>query len=161
MVHNVPHVPVPERGPVSVSIPQPFVSQVTVAQPFRTRVEGVPDSYSFAVTDIPQIRTAVDALPVIRLSVENLPTVRFAVEPVEIRLTEIPSVRTHLPADFAVGFSFLGTEWGAIRLCGEAQIITEPYRPNPCEGCGGGYQVPGQIQLERDPDGSTSVKRPG
>lgn len=156
---------------MSVSIPQPFVSQVTVAQPFRTRVEGVPDSYSFAVTDIPQIRTAVDALPVIhtavdalpviRLSVENLPTVRFAVEPVEIRLTEIPSVRTHLPADFAVGFSFLGTEWGAIRLCGEAQIITEPYRPNACEACGGGYQVPGQVQEERDPDGSTSVNRPG
>jgi hypothetical protein len=80
---------------------------------------------------------------------------------VEIRLTEIPSVRTHLPADFAVGFSFLGTEWGAIRLCGEAQIITEPYRPNPCEGCGGGYQVPGQIHLERDPDGSILAKRPG
>jgi hypothetical protein len=22
-----------------------------------------------------------------------------------------------------------------LRLCGEAQIITEPYRPNPCETC--------------------------
>lgn len=121
---------------MSVSIPQPFVSAVSVAQPFRTRVEGVPDSYSFAVTELPRIRTAVEELPVIRLSVEDLPTVRLAIEPIEIRLTEIPSVRTHLPADFAVGFSFMGMEWGAIRLCGEAQVITEPYVPNPCEVCG-------------------------
>jgi hypothetical protein len=24
----------------------------------------------------------------------------------------------------------------SLRLCGEAQIITEPYEPNPCEICG-------------------------
>jgi hypothetical protein len=29
-----------------------------------------------------------------------------------------------------------------IRLCGEAQIITEPYRPNPCESCGTGEAKP-------------------
>jgi hypothetical protein len=23
-----------------------------------------------------------------------------------------------------------------VRLCGEAQMITEPYVPNPCERCG-------------------------
>jgi hypothetical protein len=24
----------------------------------------------------------------------------------------------------------------SLRLCGEAQVITEPYHPNPCETCG-------------------------
>jgi hypothetical protein len=124
---------------VSVSVPQPFQTSVQTAQPFRTRVEGlptIPDTYSYSVTALPQINIGVQTLPTIRLSVENLPPVRFEVAPVEIRLTEIPSVRTHLPADFAVGFSFWGMEFGAIRLCGEAQVITEPYRPNPCEVCG-------------------------
>jgi hypothetical protein len=58
------------------------------------------------------------------------------VDPVELRLTEFPSIRGHLPADFSVGVSVMGMELAAIRLCGEAQIITEPYEPNPCEHCG-------------------------
>jgi hypothetical protein len=121
---------------MSVSVPQPFVSTVNVAQPFRSKVEGIPDTFSYGVTALPQINIAVEQLPVLRLSVDNLPPVRFTVDPIEIRLTEIPSVRTHLPADFAVNFSILGIDLGSIRLCGEAQIITEPYRPNPCETCG-------------------------
>lgn len=114
---------------MSISIPQPFVTSISVAQPFRTRLEGIPDTYSFGVTALPEVDVAVKEIPVLRLSVEN-------VAPIEIRLTEIPSVRTHIPADFAVSFSMLGLELGAIRLCGEAQVITEPYRPNPCETCG-------------------------
>jgi hypothetical protein len=123
---------------VSVSVPQPFQTSVQTAQPFRTKVEGItiPDTYSFSVTALPTVNYSVESLPTIRLSVENLPQIRFEVAPVELRLTEIPSVRTHLPADFAIGFSLWGMELGAIRLCGEAQIITEPYRPNPCETCG-------------------------
>ncbi len=121
---------------MSISIPQPFVTSVSVAQPFRTRLEGIPSAYDFGITELPTIHVAVDDFPAIHLSVDNIPRIQFAVEPVEIRLTEIPSVRTHLPADFAIGFSLWGMEVGAIRLCGEAQIITEPYRPNPCEVCG-------------------------
>jgi hypothetical protein len=30
----------------------------------------------------------------------------------------------------------MGLELMNVRLCGEAQIITEPYTPNPCETCG-------------------------
>ena len=48
---------------------------------------------------------------------------------------EIP-IRGHLPADFCVGLSVFGIELMNVRLCGEAQIITEPYHPNPCEVCG-------------------------
>ena len=114
---------------MSISIPQPFVTSISVAQPFRTKLEGIPNTYSFGVTALPEVDVAVKEIPVLRLSVDN-------VAPIEIRLTEIPSVRTHIPADFAVSFSMLGLELGAIRLCGEAQVITEPYRPNPCETCG-------------------------
>ena len=124
---------------MSVSVPQPFQTSVQTAQPFRTKVEGlptIPDTYSFGVTEFPAISFSVESLPTIALRVEQIPQIRFEVAPVEIRLTEFPSVRTHLPADFALGFSLWGMEIGALRLCGEAQIITEPYRPNPCETCG-------------------------
>lgn len=123
---------------MSVSVPQPFQTSVQTAQPFRTKVEGlptIPDTYSFGVTEFPTITFSVESLPTLALRVEELPQVRFEVAPVEIRLTEVPSVRTHLPADFALGFSLWGMEVGALRLCGEAQIITEPYHPNPCESC--------------------------
>src|SRR5262245_42400811 len=124
---------------MSVSVPQPFISNVNVAQPFRSKLEGIPSiptSYSYAVTDIPQADVAIKELPVIRLSVDAVAPIHYSVDPIEIKLTELPSVRTHLPADFAVSFSMLGVDFGTIRLCGEAQIITEPYRPNPCETCG-------------------------
>ena len=121
---------------MSVSVPQPFVSTVNVPQPFRSKVEGIPDTFSYGVTALPQINIAVEQLPVLRLSVDALPPMHVQLDPIEIRLTEVPSVRTHLPADFAVSLSFFGMDLGSIRLCGEAQIITEPYRPNPCESCG-------------------------
>ena len=70
------------------------------------------------------------------LSIDNIPKIQLGVDPIEIRLTQIPSVRAHVPADFCVGLSVLGYELANVRLCGEAQIITEPYRPNPCEICG-------------------------
>ncbi len=53
-----------------------------------------------------------------------------------MRVKEIPSVRTHVPALFSLGISVLGFELVCARLCGEAQVITEPYEPNPCEHCG-------------------------
>jgi hypothetical protein len=36
----------------------------------------------------------------------------------------------------------MGMELLSIRLCGEAQIITEPYKPNPCERCGSQGYLP-------------------
>jgi hypothetical protein len=54
------------------------------------------------------------------------------------RVKEIPSVRTHLPANYMIALSLLGFEVAAVRLCGEGQIITEPYRPGACETCGHG-----------------------
>ena len=49
---------------------------------------------------------------------------------------QIPSIRTHIPSTYTVGLSVLGYELVALRLCGETQLITEPFSPNPCEICG-------------------------
>jgi hypothetical protein len=73
------------------------------------------------------------------INIDHLPKLSIGVDPIELRLTELPSIRGHLPADFSVGLSILGIELMCVRLCGEAQIVTEPYRPNPCENCGGEF----------------------
>jgi hypothetical protein len=112
---------------------------------------GIPDSFDVELTgnigvglggglavdirNIPTIHLAVDTLPDIHISIDRIPKVQLGLDPIEIRLTRLPDLRAHLPADFCVGLSVLGTELLNVRLCGEAQVITEPYRPNPCEEC--------------------------
>ena len=76
---------------------------------------GIPSNYSVGVTSLPDVN---------------------------LRIREIPSVRAHIPANFRLGFSILGVELAALHLCGEAQVITEPYLPNPCERCGAPRQPP-------------------
>jgi len=125
---------------------------VSIPQPFRTRIEGtthtaidgpigpvtvagIPSDFDLDINNLPVIHAAIDSIPVIHLSLDHIPKIQLGVDPVELRLTEFPSIRGHLPADFSVGLSVLGMDLAAIRLCGEAQIITEPYEPNPCEVC--------------------------
>ena len=94
-------------------------------------ISGIPSSYSLAVTALPKITLAADP-------VEATLTLRpITVEPVSINvaITEIPELRTHLPADFTVGLHVLGMPLLSVRLCGEAQMINEAYRSNPCERC--------------------------
>ncbi|MGQ0649318.1 MAG: hypothetical protein ACT4P7_17335 [Gemmatimonadaceae bacterium] len=116
---------------MGVDIPQPFHSvldgPVTVA--------GIPSSFSIGITTIPALHLNVDFLPVLHLAIDNIPKINLGVDPVELRMTQFPNIRGHLPADFNVGFSLFGMDIANIRLCGEAQIITEPYHPNPCEVC--------------------------
>jgi hypothetical protein len=99
------------------------------------KLDGIPDDYTFhtSIDKVPKLRIGVDP---VHFAVDSLPKVTFGIDPVELRLTEIPSVRAHLPADYSVGLSVFGVELLCIRLCGEGQIITEPYRPNACEHCG-------------------------
>ena len=116
------------------SIPQPFdthltgsLSSIGMVGPIGpVTIAGIPDTFHINIDRLPKIQVGFDPI-----------TLRL--EPVELGLSirEIPSVRGHLPADFSVGLSLLGMELLCVRLCGEAQIITEPYRPNPCERCGG------------------------
>ncbi len=129
---------------------------VDIPQPFRTRVvspvtvNGIPDTFNLHIKELPAIHLNVDSLPAIHLSIDHIPKVQLAVDPVEIRLTEFPSIRGHLPADFCVGLSVLGFELANVRLCGEAQIITEPYTPNPCEHCG-------KVHMKSEPGRPTPV----
>jgi hypothetical protein len=117
---------------MSVDIPQPFktklVSPITV--------DGIPDTFHINIDHLPTIALNVEHLPEIHLSIDRIPKIQLGVDPVEIRLTEFPSIRGHVPADFSVGLSVMGIDLLSLHLCGEAQIITEPYRPNPCEVCG-------------------------
>jgi hypothetical protein len=117
---------------MGVDIPQPFHSvldgPVTVA--------GIPSTFHLNIDHVDAVHLNVDNLPAIHLNVDQLPKIELGIDPVEIRLTEFPSIRGHLPADFCIGLSVLGMELMSLRLCGETQVITEPYRPNPCEICG-------------------------
>ena len=111
------------------------------------------------VNDLPTVDVDVIDLPTVDVDVNSLPDLRITeigpVGPVtlagipdrytvdiaslpdlNLRIKEIPSIRAHIPANFRLGFSLLGVELAALNLCGEAQVITEPYVPNPCERCG-------------------------
>lgn len=77
----------------------------------------------------------------------HIDPLQLAIAPIEIkpidfsfRLKELPSMRVHLPLNYCVGLGLFGFGILSVRLCGEGQIITEPYVPNPCE-CG--YQKTG------------------
>ena len=115
-------------GSVGTSVSGNFgaVGPVTLA--------GIPDTYTIRVPQIGKISFGVDPLE----STVTLRPVRISLDPIETRIaiTSIPSVRAHLPVNYSVCFSVLGVEIAAIRLCGEGMVITEPYRPNPCEVCG-------------------------
>ncbi|MGH2627802.1 MAG: hypothetical protein ACRDHY_14265 [Anaerolineales bacterium] len=93
----------------------------------------VPSSYDVAldVANLPGI--TIDRVGSVGpVSVTGIPTDYS----VTVRLAEIPSVRGHIPASYQVGLSVFGVEVLSVRLCGETQVITEPFEPNPCERCG-------------------------
>ena len=110
---------------MTVKIPSSFT--------FALDLQGIPDNYTIGITELPKINIGIDPI-------------RIGIDPIEIRpmdfsfrLKEIPSVRAHLPVDYRVCVALFGYELASVRLCGEAQVITEPYVPNPCE-CG--YAMP-------------------
>jgi hypothetical protein len=100
-------------------------------------VAGFPSSYSLAVTALPKITLAAEPVEA-TLTLRPITLEPVTLNPVSINVAikEVPELRTHLPADFTVGFSVLGMQLLSLRLCGEAQVVNEAYRPNPCERCG-------------------------
>lgn len=104
--------------PVDVaSLPDMTISEIgTIGEMGPLTLAGIPNSYTVAISSLPDLN---------------------------LRIREIPKIRAHIPANFRLGFSVLGVELAALNLCGEAQIITEPYLPNPCEDCGPQRQVVG------------------
>jgi hypothetical protein len=81
---------------------------------------------------------ALDITHLPRITIDPITIEPLTINPLDlsIRIKEIPSIRTHIPANFALGLSVLGYDIACVRLCGEAQVINEPYRPNRCEMCG-------------------------
>lgn len=89
------------------SLPDLTITEIGAVGPVT--LDGIPDSYTVAISQLPDLN---------------------------LRIREIPQIRAHIPAHFRLGLSVLGVELAALDLCGEAQVITEPYVPNPCERCG-------------------------
>ena len=107
-------------------------------------VAGIPSSFTISIQSLPKVSLGIDPITInkVQLGIDPL-----EIKPVEMHMSidKIPDIRAHLPADFHVGLSLLGMELMCVRLCGEAQMITEPYVPNPCERCG--------ERIERSVDG--------
>ena len=108
---------------MSISIPSHFDLDLGL----DLDVHGIPTNYNIALTQLPKINVGIDPM-------------KFQIEPLVIRpldmsfrIKEIPSVRVHFPVDYRVAVGLLGMELACIRLCGQSQVITEPYVPNPCE----------------------------
>ena len=126
-VNNMPSVYVADLPTVDVnvldippvdvnSLPDMRITDIGPVGPVT--LAGIPSNYTVGVTSLPDVN---------------------------LRIREIPSFRAHIPANFHLGFSVLGVELAALNLCGEAQIITEPYVPNPCERCGATARQPQPI----------------
>ena len=121
-------------------VPNPMNVNTKVSGSFGSvgpvSLSGIPDTYHINVEKLPKIQLGIDEI-----------TMHSRVDPLDVTthvsIDRIPDVRAHLPADYSVGISLLGLELFCIRLCGEGQLITEPYRPNPCEVCGQPHRDPG------------------
>lgn len=104
-------------------IPQNYTVDVNLDLVTPVELAGLPTSYSLDIGSLPKIQIGFDPITINPLDIS-------------VRVKEAPSIRAHVPANFTVGFSVLGFQLACVRLCGEAQVITEPYVPNPCEPCG-------------------------
>jgi hypothetical protein len=120
---------------MSVSIPSSFDFGVDLGVDLD--VSGIPTSYS--------VNAAVQPLTL------NLNLAPVEVRPIDfsLRLKEIPAIRAHLPLDYRVGLTLLGAELLSVRLCGQGQVITEPYEANPCELRLGAQRQPSLQELDR------------
>jgi hypothetical protein len=132
---------------VGIDIPQPFVTKI--AGPIGpVTVDGIPDTFHLNVDTIPKIQLGIDPVTLNPVTLNPVQaTVSLTPVDVTMRIDRIPDVRAHLPADFTLGICLLGMQVMAVRLCGEAQVITEPYVPGPCEQAGEPEAVTGLTPL--------------
>ena len=118
---------------MSVKIPSSFDFGIDLG----ADISGIPTNYT--------INTNVSPITLNLGPIEIRP-LEFKPVDISLRLKEIPSIRAHLPLDYRVGLSVLGAELLCVRLCGQGQVITEPYVANPCEL---------RTSLQRQPDLAT------
>ncbi len=120
---------------MSVKIPSSFDFGIDLGVDLD--ISGVPTSYSIA-TKIEPLSMALSLSPI------ELKPIDFS-----LRLKEFPAIRAHLPLDYRVGLTLLGAEVLCVRLCGQGQVITEPYIANPCEARSSAQRQPGLEELDR------------
>lgn len=121
---------------MSVKIPSSFDFGIDLGVDLD--ISGIPTSYSIA-TKVEPLSMHLDLAPI------EIKPLDFS-----LRVKEIPAVRVHLPLDYRVGLSLLGAELLCVRLCGQGQVITEPYVANPCEARPAALQPqPGLDALDR------------
>lgn len=104
-------------------IPSNYTVEMSLDLVSPVDLTGIPSSYQLDITNLPKIQIGLDPITINPLSLA-------------LQITQIPSIRAHVPANFVAGFSLFGFQLAAVQLCGEAQVITEPYVPNLCEPCG-------------------------
>jgi hypothetical protein len=104
-------------------IPSNYTVEMSLDLVSPVDLTGIPSSYQLDITNLPKIQIGLDPITINPLSLN-------------LQITQIPSIRAHVPANFVAGFSLFGFQLASIQLCGEAQVITEPYVPNLCEPCG-------------------------
>ena len=109
-------------------IPSNYTVDVNLDLVTPVDLTGLPTNYNIDIGSLPKIQIGLDPITINPITLNPLD--------IAVRVTEAPSIRAHVPANFTLGFSLLGLQLACIRLCGEAQVITEPYVPNPCEPCG-------------------------
>jgi hypothetical protein len=112
---------------------------------------GVPTNYKIGITELPKINIGVDP---IEIGITQLPKINIGIDPIEIkpidlsfRIKEVPSLRVSFPVDYQVAFGLFGVELACIHLCGQSQVITEPYVANPCECPGAVSESPGPVTV--------------
>jgi hypothetical protein len=118
---------------MSVSIPSSFDFGVDLGVDLD--ISGIPTSYSINANVAPMS---------LNLGPIDIRPIDFS-----LRLKEIPAIRAHLPLDYRVGLTVLGAELVCVRLCGQGQVITEPYVANPCEARGSLQRPPGLQELDQ------------
>lgn len=123
---------------MSVKIPSSFDFGVDLGVDLD--ISGIPTSYTVNTNVAPLTLNLgpIDIRPI------ELRPIDFS-----LRLKEIPSVRAHLPLDYRVGLTVLGAELLCVRLCGEGQVVTEPYAANPCEARASLQRQPDLAELDR------------
>src|SRR5262249_27524232 len=84
------------------------------------------------IAALPKLQIGLDKL---QIAMEKL---QVGMDPLVVRLglTEIPQIRVHMPTNHSVGLKIMGVEVLCLSLCGETQVITEPYVARPQERCG-------------------------
>jgi hypothetical protein len=128
-------------------IPSNYTVEMSLDLVSPVDLTGIPSSYQLDITNLPKIQIGLDPITINPLSLA-------------LQITQIPSIRAHVPANFVAGFSLFGFQLAAIQLCGEAQVITEPYVPNLCEPCGTAVYIAPPVPPPNSPVIGDAVEEP-